>query len=49
MDCMSNMGIMMGGMALVGLIGLAVVALVAAAAIKYLFFAGRSDRKRLEA
>ena len=41
-DCMSNMGIVMTGMAIIGVIGLAVVAVVAAAAIKYLFFAKRA-------
>ena len=48
MDCMSNMGMMMNGMALVGLLGLAVVVLVAAAATKYLFFANRRGRQKLE-
>ncbi len=41
MECMSSMGVMMGGMALIGVIGLAVVALLAAAALKYLFFSRR--------
>ena len=36
LDCMSNMGIMMSGMAIVGVIWLAVVAIVAVASIKYL-------------
>ncbi|MGE3977735.1 MAG: hypothetical protein AB7F94_09110 [Nitrospira sp.] len=41
-ECMSSMGIMMSGMAIVGVIGFGIVALVAAAAVKYLFFSRRT-------
>ncbi len=44
-DCMPGIGKMMSGMVLVGFIGLAIAGLVAAAAIKYLFTTGRTDRR----